>query len=69
MQVRQELGLADHVWYDKRTLIAPSVNNLGDQFYPTMRSGWLSYISRTYPEDAVDGADSAVGEDILVLPD
>ena len=43
-QVRQDLGLADHVWQDKRTLIAQSVDNLGDQFRPAMRAGWLSYI-------------------------
>jgi hypothetical protein len=69
MQVRQELGLADHVWHDKRTLIAPSVDNLGDQFHPAMRTGWRSYIRRTYPEDALDGVGPAVGENILVLPD
>ena len=43
-QVRQDLGLADHVWQDKRTLIAKSVDDLGDQFRPAMRAGWLSYI-------------------------
>ncbi len=39
LQVRQDLGLADHVWQDKRTLIAQSVDNLGDQFRPAMRAG------------------------------
>ncbi len=41
LQVRQDLGLADHVWQDKRTLIAQSVDNLGDQFRTAMRAGWL----------------------------
>ena len=31
LQVRQDLGLADHVWQDKRTMIAQSVDNLGNQ--------------------------------------
>ena len=69
LQVRQDLGLADHVWQDKRTMIAQSVDNLGDQFRPAMRAGWLSYIRTTYPEDAADGAGPAVvGEDMLVVP-
>ena len=69
LQIRQELGLADHVWQDKRKLIAQSVDNLGDQFRPAMRTGWLSYLRRAYPEHAADGAGPAVGEDVLVLPD
>jgi len=68
LQIRQELAIADHVWQDKRTLIAQSVDNLGDQFRPAMCTGWLSYICSTYPEDAADGAGPAVGEDILVVP-
>jgi hypothetical protein len=69
LQIRQELGFADHVRQDKRTLIAQSDDNLGDQFRPAMRTGSLSYICRTYPEDAPDDAGPAVGEDMLVLPD
>jgi hypothetical protein len=61
LQVRQDLGLADHVWQDKRTLIAQSVDNLGDQVLPAMRAGWLSYIRRAYPEDnAADAFDIEV---------
>jgi hypothetical protein len=48
-QVRQELGLADHVWQDKRAAIAKTVDDLGDQFRPAMRAGWLSYIRTTPP--------------------
>jgi hypothetical protein len=40
-QVHPDLGLADHVWQDKRTLIAQSVDNLGDQFRPAMRAAWF----------------------------
>ena len=69
LQVRQDLGLADHVWQDKRTMIAQSVDNLGDQFRPAMRAGWLSYISRAYPEDAAGSSRPVVGEGIFVVQD
>ena len=69
MQVRQDLRLADHVWQDKRTTIAQSVDNLGDQFRPAMRAGWLSYIRRAYPEDGAADAGPVVGEVILVVAD
>mmetsp|Transcript_42169 Transcript_42169/g.88148 ORF Transcript_42169/g.88148 Transcript_42169/m.88148 type:complete len:130 (-) Transcript_42169:85-474(-) len=68
-KVRQDIGLADHVWQDKKTLIAQYIDNLGDQFRPAMRTGWLSYIRTSYPEDAADGACPAVvGEEMLVVP-
>ena len=51
MQVLQDLGLSDHVWSDKRKLIAQNLDNLGDQFRPAMRAGWLSYIRRVYKEE------------------
>jgi hypothetical protein len=50
-------------------MIAQSVDNLGDQFRPAMRAGWLSYICRAYPEDAADDAGPVVGEGILVVQD
>ena len=69
-QVRQDLGLAEHVWQDKRTLIAQSVDNLGDQFRPAMRAGWLSYIRRVYrEEDGVAEVGLVVGEGALVVDD
>ena len=69
VQVRQDLGLADHVWQDKRALIAQSVDNLGDQFRPAMRAGWLTYIRRAYPADSAEDPGPVVGEDMLVVPD
>ena len=69
MQVRQDLGLADHVWQDKRTLIAHSVDNLGDEFRPAMRAGWLSYIRRAYPGDGAADAGPVVGEGTFVVQD
>ncbi len=68
-QVRQDLGLADHVWQDKRAAIAKTVDDLGDQFRPAMRAGWLSYIRQAYPDNATPAACPPVGQGTLVLPD
>ena len=68
-QVRQDLGLADHVWQDKRAAIAKTVDDLGDQFRPAMRAGWLSYIRQAYPANAAPVAGPPVGQGLLVLPD
>ncbi len=46
LQVRQDLGLADHVWQDKRFLIAQSGDNLGDQF-PCVPDGFHTSVVRT----------------------
>ena len=67
LQVRQDLGLADHLWQDKRTLIAISFDNLGDVFRPAMRAGWLSYIRRAHPEDGAVDDCSVVGEGTFVV--
>ena len=67
LQVRQDLGLADHVWQDKRRMIAQSVDNLGDQFHPAIRAGWLSYIRRVYPDDGAPDAGLVVGEGTFVV--
>ncbi len=70
MQVSQNLGLADHMWQGKRTLIAQSVDNLGDQFCSAMRAGWLSYIRRVYlEEDSAAKVGLVVGEGALVVDD
>ena len=67
LQVRQELGLADHVWSDKRASIARSVDSLGDQFRPAMRVGWLSYIRRVYPDGDEPRGGFPVGEGTFVV--
>ena len=57
-QVRIDLGLADHVWENKRAAIAQEVNDLGLLFRQAMRNGWLKYIKATYaaqPEEAATG--------------
>ncbi len=68
-QVRQELGVADHVWQDKRAAIAKTVDDLGDEFRPAMRVGWLSYIRQAYPENAALAAGPPVEQGTLVIPD
>ena len=67
MQVSQDLGIADHVWQEKRTLIAQSVDNLGDQLRPAMRVGWFSYIRRVYPHDGAPDAGLVVGDGTFVV--
>ena len=61
--------LAGHVWQDKRTAIAKTVDDLGDQFRPAMRAGWLSYIRQAYPETTDPAASPPVGQGTLVLAD
>ncbi len=68
LQVRADLGIADHIWQDKRIAIAQTVDNLDDQFRPAMRAGWLKYFRNAYPEGA-ETAQIAVGGDTLVLDD
>ncbi len=59
-QVRADLGIADHVWQDKRAAIAHTVVR------PAMRAGWLKYIRNAYPEGA-EKAQIAVGGDTMVI--
>ncbi len=60
-QIRVDLGLADHVWQDKRAAFAQTVDTLGDQFRPAMHAGWLSYIQQAYPDGAAVSARLALG--------
>ena len=46
-QVRIDIGIADHVWQDKRAKIAAAIDLLGDKFKPELRAGWLAYIRET----------------------
>ena len=68
LQLRVDLGIADHVWQEKRDAIAMTVNSLDDEFKPAMRAGWLAYIRKTYPDGAAAAVD-AIGEGTLVLDD
>ena len=67
-QVQVKLGIADHVWQEKRAAIAGTIDALGDRFKPELRTGWLAYIRETYPDGPV-APDATVGEETLVLGD
>ena len=67
-QVRIELGIADHVWQEKRAAIAATVDELGDKFKPELRAGWLAHIRETYPDGPAAPA-ATVEEETLVLGD
>ncbi len=64
-QVCVDLG---HISMDTRTAIAKRVDNLGDQFRPAMRTGWLAYIKKTYSAVAVQHG-PALGQGKLVVGD
>ena len=70
-QVRVDLSIPDHIWTDKRAAIAKRVDDLGDEFRPAMRKGWLAYIRKTYAVAAsvhsVAFGQGEIGE--LVVPD
>ena len=62
----------DHVWLNKKKSIAETIENLGNEFRPAMRVGWLSYIRRVYRGDSEEGAanvDLITGENTLVVDD
>ena len=61
-----ELGIADHIWQDKRAAIAQTVDELGDNFKPAVRAGWMAYISKAYPNGSASGR-IAVGQGQLVI--
>ena len=59
-------GIADHIWLDKRAAIAQTVDELGDNFKPAMRAGWMAYIRKAYPDGSASGR-IAVGQGQLVI--
>jgi hypothetical protein len=68
LQVRVDLGLANHVWQDKRAAIAASIDGLGDKFKPELRVAWLAYIRETYPNGPVAEPD-LMGDGTLEIDD
>ena len=38
------------IWLDKRAAIAQTVDELGDNFKPAIRAGWMAYIRKAYPD-------------------
>ena len=61
-----ELGIADYIWQDKRAAIAQTVDELGDNFKPAVRAGWVAYISKAYPDGSASGR-IALGQGQLVI--
>ncbi len=57
MQIRVDLGIADHVWQEKRAAIAVIIDQLCDKFKPELRAGWLAYIRETYPNGPAAASD------------
>ena len=67
-QVRVELGLADHVWQNKRAAIAQEVE--GPQFSQAKHDGWLKYIKATYAAQSKEAATGpSIGQGKVVVDD
>ena len=57
LQVCIDLGIANHVWQEKRAAIAATIDLLGDKFKPELRAGWLAYIRETYPDGPIQNGE------------
>ena len=58
------------MWLNKKKSIAETIENLGNEFRPAMRVGWLSYIRRVYRgEEGAANVDLITGENTLVVDD
>ena len=69
-QVRIDLGLADHVWQNKRAAIAQEVEGLGPQFRQAMHDGWLKYIKATYAaQPGEEATGPSIGQGRMVVED
>ncbi len=68
MTIIPDYCLPDHIWVTRRAAIAKRVDDLGDQFLPAMRKGWLAYIEQTYAVEP-DHYDGGIGQGDLVVPD
>ena len=67
-QVRIALGIADHVWQNKRLAIAQEVDNLGPGFRPAMRDAWLKYIQAAYAAEPGEQASGpSIGQGRVVV--
>ena len=62
------MSIPDHIWAKKRAAIAKRVDDLGDEFRPAMRMGWLAYIRKTYAA-ASSVHTVAIGQGELVVRD
>jgi hypothetical protein len=62
------VSIPDHVWQEKRSVIAATTDGLGAKFKPGLRATWLAYICKTYPDGLVVEAD-CMGEGLLEIDD
>ena len=64
------MGLADHVWQNKRAAIAQEVEGLGPQFRQAMHDGWLKYIKATCAAQSEEAAmGPSIGQGRVVVED
>ena len=64
------MGLADHVWQNKRAAIAQEVEGLGPQFRQAMHDGWLKYIKATYAaQPGEEATGTSIGQGRVVVED
>ena len=48
VQVRIDRGIPEEIWIAKRSVLAKTVDKLGDRFRLTLQAAWLAYIKQTY---------------------
>ncbi len=53
----------------KHAYVATSVDNLGDQFHPARRAGWLTYKGKIHPAEAVRVTGPALGQGPSIVGD
>ncbi len=68
LQVCIQLKIPNHIWQEKRSIIAATINGLGAKFKPELREAWLAYNHKTYLDGQIEEADS-MGEGLLEIDD
>ena len=43
-QVRNDMGIPEYVWREKREALAKEIDDLGEEFRPKFKSAWLDYL-------------------------
>ena len=51
MQVHIARGIQEQIWINKHSMLAKTVDDLGERFHPTLHAAWLAFINKTYPVD------------------
>ncbi len=68
LQVHIKLGIPNHVWQEKHSVIATTINGLGAKYKPELCAAWLAYICKTYHDGQVAEA-NRMGEGLLEIDD